>query len=70
MMGGRLTPWGLISASTVADIIGMDRNAMMARIKRGWPPEEAFNTPPFGKRGVQFIMPTDVYQERCRHHCP
>lgn len=61
-----LSPWGRLGLYAIAKKVGISLTALDDRLHRHrWEPCDAFNTPPYGKRGEHFIMPVDEYCRRC-----
>jgi predicted DNA-binding protein (UPF0251 family) len=59
------TPYGRMSLYRLQNIIQIDIGMLLSRVYRlRWTEEDAFNTPPFGKRGRHFILPPDEYRRR------
>lgn len=65
------TPWGYETTFQAAKRMGMTKEALDDRLRKrkwrrgqAWAQEEAFNTPPYGKRGVHFIIPPEEYRRR------
>ncbi len=63
--GSYVTPYGRVTLQAIADIVGIAYDTMRARLyMAGWSQVEAFNTPPKGKPGKDFIMPEAEYYLR------
>lgn len=63
-----LTPWGVLTVFSIAKRMGIAQTSLVARVygyNGAWTLEQAFNTPPYGKRGQHFIMPPEEYRRRC-----
>ena len=64
-----MTPWGRMGLARIALRVGMSANSLKSRLyHHRWPIELAFNTPPFGKPGVNFIMPPAEYRRLVQEH--
>lgn len=63
--GQFITPYGRRSLAQMAEIVGVSVQGMRARLwSMYWPFRDAFNTPSWGKPGVNFILPDDEYTRR------
>lgn len=63
--GNFITPYGRCTLWELAEILEMDYTTLHYRLYvAAWPEEEALNTPLYGARGKQFIMPSEEYQRR------
>jgi len=63
--GAYITPYGRKSLAELADILGLTFLGLRARLYvMGWSLEDAFNTPPYGAPGEQFVMPPEEYKRR------
>lgn len=63
--GRFITPYGRMTILEVADLLGMDYATLRYRLYVAcWSDEEALNTPLYGARGKQFILPPEEYKRR------
>lgn len=63
--GGFVTPYGKLTLWGVAEALDIDFATLRYRLYvANWPEEEAFNTPLYGARGKQFILPPEEYRKR------
>jgi hypothetical protein len=63
--GEQLSPYGMLSWKELANVLCIDHVTLSQRVySYGWTFQEAINTPLYGRPGVDFILPLEVYERK------
>ncbi|MEJ2117542.1 MAG: hypothetical protein P8Y47_05760 [Alphaproteobacteria bacterium] len=63
--GEQLSPYGMLSWKELANILCVDHETLAQRVYAyGWTFQDAINTPLYGRPGVDFVLPPEIYARK------